>query len=91
MSCSAHTSEETKRVALCRFHGDDAGLLIELDSDQAMMRYLGGGEPAAPEVVRNGHLPNILAGYERWGDNFGLFAAHEKDRFAFRQTTDRAT
>lgn len=74
---------ETDRLALRRFTADDANLLIELDSDPAVMRYLTGGEPTAPEVVRTRHLPNILAGYEKWGGNFGLFAAHEKDGGAF--------
>ncbi len=80
---SVNTYLETERLALRRFTADDADLLIELDSDPAVMRYLSGGEPTAPEVVRNGHLPNILAGYEKWGGNFGLFAAHEKDSDAF--------
>lgn len=74
---------ETDRLALRRFTDEDADLLIELDSDPVVMRYLTGGEPTAPEVVRTGHLPNILAGYERWDGNFGLFAAHEKDGGAF--------
>ena len=41
------------------------------------------GEPTAPELVRERHLPSILAGYERWGGRFGLFAAQEKDGGAF--------
>jgi len=87
-TCSGHdrlvdTYLETERLALRRFTADDADLLIELDSDPAVMRYLTGGEPTAPEVVRERDLPNILAGYEKWGGNFGLFAAHEKDSGAF--------
>lgn len=74
---------ETERLALRRFTAEDADLLIELDGDPAVMRYLTGGEPTAPEVVRKSHLPNILAGYEKWGGNFGLFAAHEKEGGAF--------
>ncbi|MFE9452015.1 GNAT family N-acetyltransferase [Streptomyces sp. NPDC006739] len=74
---------ETERLALRRFTGDDADLLIELDSDPAVMRYLSGGNPTAPEIVRERHLPNILAGYEKWGGRLGLFAAHEKDGGAF--------
>ncbi|MFJ5592764.1 GNAT family N-acetyltransferase [Streptomyces noursei] len=70
---------ETERLALRRFTADDADLLIELDSDPAVMRYLTGGRPTAPELVRERHLPNILAGYEKWGGDLGLFAAHEKD------------
>ncbi|TBO60395.1 N-acetyltransferase [Streptomyces kasugaensis] len=74
---------ETERLALRRFTADDADLLIELDSDPAVMRYLTGGNPTAPEVVRERHLPNILNGYEKWGGDLGLFAAHEKDGNAF--------
>ncbi|MFE1776650.1 GNAT family N-acetyltransferase [Streptomyces sp. NPDC059008] len=58
-------------------------LLIELDSDPAVMRYLSGGDPTAPEVVRERYMPNILAGYEKWGGKLGLFAAHEKGGGAF--------
>ncbi|MEV0328951.1 GNAT family N-acetyltransferase [Micromonospora echinospora] len=74
---------ETERLTLRRFTADDADLLVELDSDPAVMRYLSGGEPTAPEVIRERYLPNILAGYERWDGNLGLFAAHEKDGGAF--------
>ncbi|MFF3446416.1 GNAT family N-acetyltransferase [Streptomyces sp. NPDC002667] len=74
---------ETERLALRHFTADDVDLLIELDGDPAVMRYLTGGEPTAPEIVRERYLPNILAGYEKWGGDLGLFAAHEKDGGAF--------
>ncbi|MFH8487726.1 GNAT family N-acetyltransferase [Streptomyces longisporoflavus] len=74
---------ETERLALRRFTADDADLLIELDSDPAVMRYLSGGEPTAPEVIRERHLPKILDGYEKWGGDLGLFAAHEKEDGTF--------
>ncbi|MFF7239004.1 GNAT family N-acetyltransferase [Streptomyces collinus] len=74
---------ETERLVLRRFTADDADILIELDSDPAVMRYLSGGIPTAPEVVRERHLPNILANYGKWGGDLGLFAAHEKDGGAF--------
>ncbi|MFH8338444.1 GNAT family N-acetyltransferase [Streptomyces sp. AM6-12] len=74
---------DTERLVLRRFTDGDADLLIELDGDPAVMRYLSGGEPTAPEVVRERHLPNILAGYDKWGGDLGLFAAHEKDGGAF--------
>ncbi|MGA4844259.1 GNAT family N-acetyltransferase [Streptomyces sp. G45] len=74
---------ETERLVLRRFTADDADLLIELDSDPAVMRYLTGGRPTAPQVVREQQLPRILAGYERWDGVLGLFAAHEKDGGAF--------
>ncbi|WP_406483528.1 GNAT family N-acetyltransferase [Streptomyces sp. NBC_01615] len=74
---------ETERLTLRRFTTDDADLLIELDSDAAVMRYLTGGNPTAPEIVRERHLPNIIDGYKRWRGDLGLFAAHEKDGGAF--------
>ena len=73
----------TERLTLRRFTADDADLLIELDSDPAVMRYLTGGEATAPETVRERHLPYIIAGYERWQGDLGLFAAHERDGGAF--------
>ncbi|MER5373287.1 GNAT family N-acetyltransferase [Streptomyces sp. NPDC002553] len=74
---------ETERLTLRRFTAADADLLIELDSDPAVMRFLTGGAPTAPEVIRESHLPGIIAGYERWRGDLGLFAAHEKDGGAF--------
>ncbi|NUP51541.1 MAG: GNAT family N-acetyltransferase, partial [Catenulispora sp.] len=74
---------ETDRVALRFFTADDADLLIELDSDPAVMRFLSGGVPTPPEVVRDRAIPSVLAGYERWGHELGLFAAYERDGGAF--------
>lgn len=75
---------QTSRLVLERFTADDAGLLIELDGDPAVMRYLTGGEPeSAPEVTRERVVPSILAGYERWDGKFGLFGARENDGGAF--------
>ncbi|MER7848444.1 GNAT family N-acetyltransferase [Kitasatospora sp. NPDC096077] len=74
---------ETERLTLRRFTADDADLLIELDGDPAVMRFLSGGEATPAEVVRESHLPNIIAGYRRWGGELGLFAAFEKDGGAF--------
>jgi RimJ/RimL family protein N-acetyltransferase len=74
---------DTERLTLRRFTADDVELLIELDSDPAVMRYLTGGEPTAPEHYRERGMQNILGGYEKWGGDFGLFAAHDKDHGAF--------
>ena len=72
---------ETDRLVLRQFTADDgADLLIELDSDPAVMRYLTGGEPTLPAAaVREQVIPNVLASYERWNGRFGLFAGYEKD------------
>lgn len=74
---------QTERVTLRRFRIDDADLLIELDSDPEVMRYLSGGEATAPELIRDGAIPSILAGYDRWAGAFGLFAAYERVGDAF--------
>lgn len=73
----------TERLTLRPFSADEADLLIELDSDPEVMRYLSGGEPTPPEVVRERDLPSLLRGYDRWDGRFGVFAAHEKDSGAF--------
>ncbi|MET0787615.1 MAG: GNAT family N-acetyltransferase [Cellulomonas sp.] len=73
----------TDRLTLRPFTADDADLLIELDSDPEVMRYLSGGEATPPGVVREQILPSLLAAYERWHGDFGLFAAYEKDGGAF--------
>ncbi len=70
---------ETERLTLRRFTPDDADLLIELDSDPAVMRYLTGGAATTAEEVRERLLPYILSVYERWNGDFGLFAAHARD------------
>jgi RimJ/RimL family protein N-acetyltransferase len=70
---------ETERLFLRPLTLDDADLLIELDSDPAVMRYLTGGVPTEPDVIREQYLPRIVAGLEKWGHKLGLFAAHEKD------------
>ncbi|MFJ8142401.1 GNAT family N-acetyltransferase [Streptomyces sp. NPDC096013] len=57
---------ESERLSLRPFAAADADLLIELDSDPAVMRYLTGGAPTPPEEVRDLAIPSILAGYERW-------------------------
>ena len=74
---------ETERLTLRRFTADDAALLVELDSDPAVMRYLPGGDLATPELVGERDLAAILACYQKWGGDFGVFAAHEKDGGAF--------
>ena len=71
---------ESQRLVLRQFTAQDADLLIELDSDPAVMRYLTGGEPSmSDDVVRDEVIPSLLAAYERWNGRFGLFAAYEKE------------
>ena len=74
---------QTERLILRPFTDQDADLLIELDSDPAVTRYLTGGEATTPELVRERDLPDILSGYAKWDGRFGVFAAFEKDGDAF--------
>ena len=84
-----HTSSmsdfvESKRLVLRQFTSQAADLLIELDSDPAVMRYLTGGEPELPAaLVRDQVIPSVLNASERWNGRFGLFAAYEKETGAF--------
>jgi RimJ/RimL family protein N-acetyltransferase len=70
---------ETERLLLHRFSDADADLLVELDSDPAVMRYLSGGEATSQDEVRQRVLPSILAGYDRWDGRLGLFAARVEE------------
>lgn len=75
---------ETDRLVLRHFTADGADLLIELDSDPEVMRYLTGGAPSLPPaVVRERVVPNVLATYERWDGRFGLFAGYEQTSAEF--------
>ncbi|WP_107655896.1 GNAT family N-acetyltransferase [Nocardia suismassiliense] len=69
---------ETDRLTLRHFTQHDAELLIELDSDPDVMRYLSGGVPTPPEKIRNETIPRLLAQYEKWNNTYGTIAAHEK-------------
>ena len=56
---------ETARLRARRFTPADVPLLVELDSDPEVMRYLSGGRPTPEAVVRERILPRILAEYDR--------------------------
>lgn len=68
---------ETERLVLREFTAADGSLLVELDSDPEVMRYLTGGEPTSPEVVYREVLPKFLASYGRF-DGLGYWAAQER-------------
>lgn len=69
--------QEAARLWPRRFTGDDADLLIELDSAPVVMHFLTGGSPTAPEEIRLVVLPRIIGYYERSG-SYGLWAAFER-------------
>ncbi|GAA0625806.1 GNAT family N-acetyltransferase [Kutzneria viridogrisea] len=72
-----HVHLETDRLVLRRFTERDADLLVELDSDPEVMRYLDTGRPTPRDVVEHEVLPRILAGY-RQHERFGRWAALDR-------------
>jgi RimJ/RimL family protein N-acetyltransferase len=73
---------ETDRLLLRRFTMADVDVLVELDSDPEVMRYLTNGKPTPREVIERETLPRILRGYERLG-GLGWMAAIERSTQAF--------
>jgi len=72
---------ETERLRLRRFTSDDVDLLVGLDSDPEVMRFLT-GEPTPREEIENVVLPAILKVYDE-NPELGTFAAFEKGGGAF--------
>ena len=68
---------ESERLRLRRFTADDADLLVDLDSDPAVMRYITGGRPTPRAEIETDILPWWLEYYERTR-GYGFWAAIEK-------------
>lgn len=73
---------ETDRLLLRRFTEADAELLVELDSDPEVMRYLGNGRPTPRRVVELETLPRVLRQHDRLGGP-AFWAAIERDTGEF--------
>ncbi|MEV6286902.1 GNAT family N-acetyltransferase [Kribbella sp. NPDC051770] len=67
---------ETERLVLRRFTTGDVELLVELDSDLEVMRFLTGQATPRDEIEQK-VLPGMLDVYARH-PGLGTFAAHEK-------------
>lgn len=67
---------ETERLILRNFTREDAGHLVALDGDPAVMRHLG-GTPTPREVIEREVLPRFFS-YDARGDGFGVWAAIER-------------
>ncbi|MFJ8693990.1 GNAT family N-acetyltransferase [Streptomyces roseolilacinus] len=72
----------TARLELGPFTDRDADLLVELDGDPEVMRYLTGGRPTPPADVRERVLPRMLHRYPCTGRP-GFWAARERATGAF--------
>lgn len=73
---------ETDRLVLRRFTEDDVDLLVELDADPEVMRYINGGEPTSRAEVVDEVLPALLGYYKRY-PGYGFWAAIEKSTGEF--------
>lgn len=68
---------QTARLELRRFTPDDVDLIVALDSDPAVMRYITGGSATPRHEVVTEVLPAWLSYYEH-SDHLGFFAAEER-------------
>ena len=73
---------ETERLILRRFTEDDVDILVELDSDPDVMRYLSGGPPTPREDIERDILPWWLDYYNRF-EGYGFWAVVEKSTGTF--------
>ncbi|WP_238161536.1 GNAT family N-acetyltransferase [Kribbella antibiotica] len=86
---------ESERLRLREFTSGDIDLLVELDSDPQVMRFLT-GEPTPRDEIANVVLPAMLKVYADH-PGLGTFAAHEKGTrtfvgwFGLQPTDDAAT
>lgn len=67
----------TERLLLRQFTAADVDLLVELDSDPAVMHFITGGRPTPQSEIEQEVLPHFLAFYDQPGD-YGFWAAVEK-------------
>ena len=72
-----HPFLETERLVLRGFTPDDVDGLVALDSDPEVMRFINGGEPADPALIRTQTLPRLLHDYPVLSTR-GYWAAEEK-------------
>ncbi len=69
-------------MLLRQFRLDDLDLLVELDSDPAVMAYITGGRPTPRDEIERDVLPAFLAYYDRV-DGYGFWAAIDKESQEF--------
>lgn len=72
----------TERLVLRRFTPADVDILVELDSDPAVMHYITGGLPTPRDEIVNDVLPHFLGYYEKFA-GYGFWAAEEQGTGAF--------
>ena len=73
-----HVFLETERLLLRRVTPEDVDLIVELDSDPAVMRFLTGGRATPREEIEQEYIPAWLAYYDRY-PGYGFWLAIEKE------------
>jgi len=73
---------ETKRMILRDFIPEDADLLVDLDSDPMVMKFINGGKPTPKDYVVETVMPRLMSYYENT-DGLGLWAALLKPDLEF--------
>ena len=68
---------ESERLVMRRLTADDDELLVDLDADPEVVRYLRPHRGTTLELVRETVLPKILGYYEKWIER-GAWATHER-------------
>ena len=66
----------TERLVMRRFTLEDDQLIVDLDSDPEVVRWVGNPEPTTLAVVHDRIFKNVLAWYDK-GPNHGYWATHE--------------
>ena len=72
----------TARLVLRRFTAADADLLVELDADPAVMRYITGGRVTPRQEIEQEVLPHFVS-YHRHRPGYGFWAAMERSTGEF--------
>ena len=79
---TVHILLETGRLRLRRFAADDADLLVALDADPEVMRYITYGQPTPRSAYVETYLPRWFAIYQAQ-PGLGYFAAERRDTGEF--------
>jgi RimJ/RimL family protein N-acetyltransferase len=67
----------TERMVLRRFTVADVDLVVALDADPEVMRYINGGIATSRQEIEDDYLPAWLSYYDRF-EGYGFWAAIEK-------------
>jgi len=73
---------ETERMILREFSQHDVDLLVDLNSDPEVTRYINGGKPTAKAYIVEQVMPRIL-NYYTTNSQLGIWAALDKKDLAF--------